>query len=198
MASLEKEKRILHAAEKLFTSRRFHEVTLDDVAGTAHVGKGTIYHYFKDKDDLFLRVVMSGYDELCALIERTASQPAPFEDQLRRILRDISLLHIRKRPLFRLLHSHAARVPFMRRPMRAEWKKHSEAVHVQLTAWLRRGAKEGYVRDELPPETISACLMGMVRGYVMQVNRKGRKVPPLDNMVELFLHGASANRKKQE
>jgi len=196
MASLEKEKRILRAAEKLFTTRRFHEVRLDDVAAIAHVGKGTIYRYFKNKDDLFLRVVMSGYDELCALIRRTASQTAPFEAQLRRILLDINRFHMRKRALFRLLHSHPPRMSFTRGSMRGQWKKHSDAVHAQLAAWLRRGAKEGFIRKELPPETIAACLMGMARGYLMQVHQKGRKAPPLDNMVDLFLRGASANGKK--
>ena len=38
-----KERRIMEAAERLFTSRRFHEITLEEVAQAAKVGKGTIY-----------------------------------------------------------------------------------------------------------------------------------------------------------
>src|SRR5262249_34227720 len=45
------------------SSRRFHEVRMEDIAAAAAVGKGTLYRYFKDKDELFL-----------ALLERAARQ----------------------------------------------------------------------------------------------------------------------------
>jgi len=48
-----KRQRILRAAEKLFTSQRFDEVTTDDIMHAAGVGKSTIYRYFKGKDDIF-------------------------------------------------------------------------------------------------------------------------------------------------
>ncbi|RPI59812.1 MAG: TetR/AcrR family transcriptional regulator, partial [Planctomycetaceae bacterium] len=66
---MDKRLQIMQAAEKLFTSRRFHEVTTDDIAKSAHVGKGTIYNYFKDKDDMFFQMATNGFDELCDLLQ---------------------------------------------------------------------------------------------------------------------------------
>ena len=40
MIEQDKRQRIMQAAEKLFSSRRFHEITTDDVAREAKVGKG--------------------------------------------------------------------------------------------------------------------------------------------------------------
>jgi len=51
-----KRQQILRTAEKLFTSRKFDEVTTDDIMNAAGVGKGTIYRYFRNKDDLFFHV----------------------------------------------------------------------------------------------------------------------------------------------
>ena len=48
---------ILNALEELLPGRRFHEITLDEVAKAAQVGKGTIYLYFQDKDALFAELV---------------------------------------------------------------------------------------------------------------------------------------------
>ena len=45
---------ILKAASDVFKGRRFDEVTLDEIAVRAGVGKGTLYLYFKNKEDLFL------------------------------------------------------------------------------------------------------------------------------------------------
>ena len=56
---LDKRIAIMRAAERLFHNRRFHEVTLEEVAEAAQVGKGTIYRYFADKDDLFFQVAFT-------------------------------------------------------------------------------------------------------------------------------------------
>jgi AcrR family transcriptional regulator len=53
--------RILDTAGRLFSSRRFHEVRMEDIAAATGVGKGTLYRYFEDKEELFL-----------ALLERAA------------------------------------------------------------------------------------------------------------------------------
>jgi AcrR family transcriptional regulator len=55
--------RILETAGRLFSSRRFHEVRMDDIAAATAIGKGTLYRYFKDKEALFL-----------ALLEQAARQ----------------------------------------------------------------------------------------------------------------------------
>jgi TetR/AcrR family fatty acid metabolism transcriptional regulator len=53
----EQAEKIIGAAGKLFASRRFHEVRMEDVASLAEVGKGTLYRYFKDKEELYLALL---------------------------------------------------------------------------------------------------------------------------------------------
>ncbi|MCK2037212.1 TetR/AcrR family transcriptional regulator [Microbacterium sp. SSW1-49] len=48
---------ILDVAVQLFAARGFHQVTLDDIAGEAHVTKRTIYAYFGDRTEIFLASV---------------------------------------------------------------------------------------------------------------------------------------------
>ena len=50
--------RVLEAAEKLFAERGVDAVTMDDVAGAAGVGKGTLYRRFGDRSSL-LRALIS-------------------------------------------------------------------------------------------------------------------------------------------
>ncbi|NBT62453.1 MAG: TetR/AcrR family transcriptional regulator, partial [Planctomycetia bacterium] len=47
------QEKILAAAEVMFASKRFHEVLMEDIAIGAGVGKGTIYRYFKNKEELY-------------------------------------------------------------------------------------------------------------------------------------------------
>ena len=50
----EKYQRILQAALEVFARKGFHEAKITEIAETASVGDGTIYLYFKNKDDLLI------------------------------------------------------------------------------------------------------------------------------------------------
>ncbi len=62
--------KILDAAAELFATQPFHKVLLSDVAETAGVGKGTLYIYFKNKDDLYLSALYSGFNQLIDQLRR--------------------------------------------------------------------------------------------------------------------------------
>ena len=53
----EQKERILTAASGLFGTQRFHEVRMDDIAVVAEMGKGTLYRYFRDKEELYFAVL---------------------------------------------------------------------------------------------------------------------------------------------
>src|SRR5438067_11510326 len=52
----DKRTRIMDAAIKVFAERGFHSATVAEIARAAGVADGTIYLYFKSKDDLLLRL----------------------------------------------------------------------------------------------------------------------------------------------
>jgi TetR/AcrR family transcriptional regulator len=59
----EKEQRkteILDAAERLFFSRSFEEVSMDDIAREVELNKATLYLYVKNKETLFATIVLKG------------------------------------------------------------------------------------------------------------------------------------------
>ena len=57
MIRTDKKTIILEAAQKLFARYGLRKTTVDEIARDARVGKGTIYHYFKSKEDIFSAVV---------------------------------------------------------------------------------------------------------------------------------------------
>ncbi|MBW2591450.1 MAG: TetR/AcrR family transcriptional regulator [Deltaproteobacteria bacterium] len=67
----EKEKRrrqIIIAAKKVFSSRGFNKTTMEDIAKKAELSPGTIYLYFKNKDELFASLSMRILQYLSARI----------------------------------------------------------------------------------------------------------------------------------
>lgn len=70
----EKEQRknaIIDAAEKLFFSRGFDSVSMEEIAKEVELGKGTLYLYFKSKDSLFFAIISRKWAEFGeAMIEK--------------------------------------------------------------------------------------------------------------------------------
>jgi len=52
----QRKEEIIQAAEKVFFSRGFEKSTMDDIAEEAELSKGTLYLYFKSKEDLHMSV----------------------------------------------------------------------------------------------------------------------------------------------
>jgi AcrR family transcriptional regulator len=61
--------RILDAAARQFARQRFHEVRMDDIAAEAGVSKGTLYSYFRDKEELYLALLARGSEGMVRALE---------------------------------------------------------------------------------------------------------------------------------
>jgi AcrR family transcriptional regulator len=143
-----KRREILQAAVKLFATRQFHEVRLDDVAHAAQVGKGTLYVYFKSKEDLYATIIREGLDRL---VERVAEHAKPNgRDQwcvLKAVIGEIVDFAMSYPHFFTLMRSGnpAPRDP-VRRARRSELARIVESV-------IRRGVDAGEFNDPRPDLT---------------------------------------------
>lgn len=189
-ANQDKRQLIMSAAERLSSDRRFHEITLDEVARAAGVGKGTIYLYFADKDDLFLQVATSGFTELCAIVERGAPTGLPFRDGLLEVCRQISAFFLRRRQLLRMMQTEDGRLCLNRGAMREHWLAHRRRLAEGLGRILAAGVQEGVIRADLAPEVLAAFLLGMLRTRTREL--EDPEAMPLAAVIGLFLQGAAA------
>ncbi len=79
---LQTRKAILDAAIRLFTENGFEQTSMDELARAAGVGKGTIYGYFKTKEEIFLAYCEAEIDFSFAALDRKLDENAPLVDQL--------------------------------------------------------------------------------------------------------------------
>jgi AcrR family transcriptional regulator len=59
---------VLHAAERVFCRKGFHSSTMNDIAKEAEFGIGTIYNFFKSKEDIFYDFLEHKLGEMFATI----------------------------------------------------------------------------------------------------------------------------------
>jgi len=81
---------ILEAARRVLARKGLHDATLDEIAEEAELSKGTLYNYYKDKQDLVVSLVTRGIALFDAQIEAAMESAPDVESFVRRVL-DISL-----------------------------------------------------------------------------------------------------------
>lgn len=87
----DKRERILEAALRVFAERGFYNAKVSEVAKAAGVADGTIYLYFKNKDDLLIQLFEDRMDFLIQrLSEELARSGGTVVDRIRRLI----LLHL--------------------------------------------------------------------------------------------------------
>jgi AcrR family transcriptional regulator len=71
--------RVLEAARELFAAHGYDAVSVRKVAGQVGISHGTIYLYFRDKDDLLLQVCEDQFSHLLATLRRLPRTRKPAE-----------------------------------------------------------------------------------------------------------------------
>jgi TetR/AcrR family transcriptional regulator len=74
----EKEQRrndIIDAAEKVFFSKGLEDASMDEVAESAELSKGTLYLYFKSKEELYLAIHLRGNRILRDMFAKAVNTP---------------------------------------------------------------------------------------------------------------------------
>jgi AcrR family transcriptional regulator len=181
---------IMQAAESLFRNRRFHEITLDQVAQTARVGKGTIYRYFNDKDDLFFETATSGFDELCALLRREVPGNAPFTRRLSSTCEQVTDFFRVHGPLIRMMDAEHGRLGEGRASLLRRWLTRRRKLIVALASMLDQGVAAGRIRSDVPAEILATYLLGMLRTRSRDLQGEPIRYRRLDLALDLFLRGS--------
>ncbi|RFU65297.1 TetR/AcrR family transcriptional regulator [Peribacillus glennii] len=84
--AVDRRRLILDAATKSFSMFGFKATTMDRVAKLANVGKGTIYTFFTNKEELFEEIVSTLVKEMIAQAEATIRPDKSFSENVQQVL----------------------------------------------------------------------------------------------------------------
>ncbi|MBP2644900.1 MAG: fadR 1 [Firmicutes bacterium] len=85
--SKSKRQQILKAAYDVFSRKGYHRATVDEIIALADTGKGTVYNYFNNKEQLFYTLIQERGEPFALALEKIASSnlspAAKIEDIIR-------------------------------------------------------------------------------------------------------------------
>ena len=167
-----KRAKILTAAAGLFATQPFHKVLLSDVAEAAAVGKGTLYIYFKSKEDLYLSVLYSGFSGLVnRLRERMDKDTHSPAENLEAMIREIVRFAYQNPHLFEVMRT----IPGWEAIDRTRWDAKRMELKALIESVIRTGIAQGVFLDAHPEFTaryIPGCVRSVLLDGIESVDRE--------------------------
>jgi AcrR family transcriptional regulator len=98
----EREQGIIEVATQLYLQGGYENVTMAAVASAAGLSEGTLYNYFRDKQDLQLRVSLAAFEGHIQAAETAVAESSCLREGLERLIAIELGLLIRAKELFRV------------------------------------------------------------------------------------------------
>ena len=189
-----KRRRILDAAIRTFGRRGFHEARIADIAADAKVAEGTVYLYFRNKEDLLGVVFDESMDDVLEKGRTIVRSGAPAAERLAGLV-DLHLQFIGSdrdlASVFQIELRRSARL--VERFSRSKLVEHFRL----LGDVLRDGIARGEFRRDLDPRLAVRILFGAADEILSEWLLSGDKKPSADakQLVGTLLGGFSENEK---
>jgi TetR/AcrR family transcriptional regulator, fatty acid metabolism regulator protein len=189
--SPDKRDAILRAATQVFARRGYFQSQVADIARAAGVAAGTVYLYFRSKDDLLVSIFERTMKDTLAEGEAVIAEAADPRERLRRIAR----LH-----LDRMGRDRDLAVVFQ-----VELRQSTKFMERFSSTYLRNylgiirdaiaeGQASGVFREGFNPTIAAKALFGaldeMATNWILS-RRKYSLTAQADEVVDLFLHGVA-------
>jgi len=158
---------LLTAACELFAAKGYEKTNVSDIAARAGVSQGTVYWYFKSKDELLLAVFEDWLAGLAQDYAAIVAGPGRVEDHLRhyaeaaarRMIEGETLLPI-ETEFWTLIFRHDA--------IRQRFHDLFRLMRADIVALLRDGMKSGELRSDINPDHLAAIAIAVYDGLILQ------------------------------
>ena len=187
---------IRDAAMRVVSRKGYDHVTVQDIADEAHIAKGTVYLYFKSREDIFEQTISFSFEDLRERIGAAIARGGNFADCVERVVETQLDFFEQREEFFRLYLAMAE--PLGARRLR----KHAcyQTFIAQLASMVEAAAARGEVRDE-PPERIAIALASVIRDIGLQRLTEKTKRPLAEDVQfarDFICRGVAASKSKKE
>ncbi len=181
----DKRERIIEAASGLFGGRDLASVRMEEVAARAGVAKGTIYLYFRSKEDLYLSILSSRLTVLLDALDAAFQEEEDPRIRLRKFLVHSSMFLLKYPDFFRMMRKEDSREEGTLPGSEAEVGPLRARLRDLLRCLLTRGMEAGRIRP-LPVELTADLVFGAMEGVVRRCLDSG-PAPPRPDQAPAFL-----------
>ncbi len=173
---MNKREKILNAALETYSVHGFEESNMEMIAEKAKVGKGTIYLYFKNKEDLFMKTIDFAMMSFNNYLENEIAGCGSAWDSLNLYLENTFKLIVNNHKLARIVVRELPN--FTVRMLNDPKTKKKMMFHRRIATIkgiLECGVKSGEFK-QVDTEIVSMVIMGTINLFIMKFMMDGQEI----------------------
>jgi TetR/AcrR family transcriptional regulator len=178
---------ILRVALKMFSESGFHGVTMNDIARESEFAVGTLYKFFKNKEDLYGALLMEKLDEIDQVLIGAIESGKDEIDSIRAFVQNLLRLVRKNVKFFRIFHAEIHKAGFAAfADLDRKLKQGHERLLATLADIFERGIQRKVFKN-LNPYLLTTALDGIIAGFMLQYFEHGDRYPfDADTIMEIF------------
>ncbi|MDJ0915955.1 MAG: TetR/AcrR family transcriptional regulator [Desulfobacterales bacterium] len=186
--------RILEAAIQVFAEQGFFQATVSQIAARAGVADGTIYLYFKNKEDILVHFFSYKTKQVFDRFRQEVNKADTAVDKLRNLIR-IHLEEFQRNKEMAVVYQ--AEIHQKSRLVEAQIREMAKMYFGIVTEIVEQGQIEGYVRKDLYVGLVKRFILGAVDEVIntwLHSEDQYDLALMADPLVELFFKGIGTSR----
>jgi len=197
---IQKREVILNAAKVAFAEKGFDAALLQEIADRADLAKGTLYLYFKSKEDLFLSLIEDELGKFIDIVETVSKESCSSIEKIKMLIENV-LSHLEaNKEFFCIFTPGRAGFTKIRHPKMAERIIPKHRKEVNLTAQIiKEGVREGMIKN-LDPTLLAYALIGLIHMMIGKWLLDGQKFSlekSSEIVTTIFLDGIKTDKEKK-
>lgn len=190
-----KKQLIIEAAIDVFSKNNFQNSTISQIAQKAEVAEGTIYQYFKNKEDLFFSIPVEKTKDFCAELELHLQGITGAFNKIRKFIW-YYLYFFKMNPDYgrTLMLEMRVNKSFAKTKAYDSFKN----LTGRILEIIREGQEEGVIRKDVNIFITRQLILGILEHVITRWLLKGEKYDLLEyyqDVSELVLHGISLSKR---
>lgn len=156
--------RIIHSAIELFAEKGFHETKVDEIASKSKVAKGTIYLYFKSKEEILEKSIQ--YITNKAIENYKVDENVSFTENLKNIIhRNIEFVK-NNISFYKVMFNNTYNIG---RETIKNTKCNISSIVSEISKLVEIGKKEGIVREDMNTGSLSLLITNLLFSSLMSI-----------------------------
>ncbi|MFO7709184.1 MAG: TetR/AcrR family transcriptional regulator [Desulfobacterales bacterium] len=181
--------KILGAAVKVFAENGFRQSTISQIARAAGVADGTIYLYFKNKDDILVQFFEYRARQVFERFRQEVNRADNGVDKLRNLVR-VHLTEFQGEPEMAVVYQ--VETHQSRRLVEGQIREMAKMYQDIIAEIIEQGQREGIIRKDLYVGLVKRFILGAVGEVIGTWLHSGRSydlVSMSEPLVDLFIRG---------
>lgn len=157
---------ILAAAEHIFAIKGYHQASIQDIARQAQYAVGTVYLYFKDKEELYTTLNEKKIQQLILSVKNKVSREGQVKEKIRALVQEHLSYFEKNEDFFRIYFAERGNRWVVKDRVSQKTAQTFMNYLEYIASLIKTAQEEKIIRNDCPPKKIAFILASMLNALV--------------------------------